>query len=350
VILGLGARQSWCDPETPTAALTAVDTATTFAHRTFYVASSDRILQVDSQTGDRTVISGYDADAGSWVGSGPDFLYLGGIAVLDANTLFVNDIGSLSSPTPRILRVDVATGDRQLVSDLQNPAQGPAWTQAALYLDVAPPSVAYVHNYTTGLYEIDLTSGQRRFVLTVSPLTSGSDIEVVDADTLLCAGGGANYLFGFSDLSATTPTISLLSSGTIGSGPAPGTFQGAIDRDPDGSVVLCDTQNFRLLRIDPVTGDRQIISDSSQSTPYSLCQFFDVAVEPDGVISSFDRDHHALLRVDPATGERLVMSGDPSGENVGSGLDLNPGGVPAFIALAPSPEPPAEVPGWLLYH
>ena len=71
-----------------------------------------------------------------------------------------------------------------------------------------------------------------------------------------------------------------------------------------------------IFRVDPVTGERTVISDATHGTGPDF-QPTSVAWSPDGTILASDTNARTLLRIDPATGNRTVLA---------SGLPLALGG------------------------
>jgi WD40 repeat protein len=62
-----------------------------------------------------------------------------------------------------------------------------------------------------------------------------------------------------------------------------------------------------IFRVDPVTGERTVISDATRGTGPAF-QPTSVAWSPDGTILATDTNARTLLRIDPATGNRTVLA------------------------------------------
>lgn len=79
-----------------------------------------------------------------------------------------------------------------------------------------------------------------------------------------------------------------------------------------GTYVQNSPDNkYGLVRIDPVTGDRTIISDDSLGSGPSFSYPTDIDMAPNGDLLVINQnDNRFLLRVDPATGNRTVVSGN----------------------------------------
>jgi sugar lactone lactonase YvrE len=180
---------------------------------TLLVADSvpDTLLRVNPTTGDRQVISG------SGIGSGPETQNVVGLALLPDNQLLAAD-----SQLDAIVRIDLATGNRTIVSS-NEVGSGPRYVDpfdvivasdgSALVINSVP--IIKRGNRRPGVLRVDLASGDR---------------------TLF---SGANAGAGFEMRTATSIAI-----------------------EADGSLLVIDAGLDRLFRIDPVTGDRVVISSS----------------------------------------------------------------------------------------
>jgi len=102
-----------------------------------------------------------------------------------------------------------------------------------------------------------------------------------------------------------TGNRSLVSGSGTGSGPAFDTPFG-IDVAANGDIIVADS--FGIVRVDPVTGDRTTISGSGTGTGPDFVRPGELEIEPSGNIVVVDA-LRSLLRVDPASGDRTVISG-----------------------------------------
>ncbi len=104
---------------------------------------------------------------------------------------------------------------------------------------------------------------------------------------------------------------------------------GAVVLAPGDVLVLTEAiecpfpSGNALVRIDPVTGDRTIISGREEdcSDVGAGPQFLDaenIAFEPGGDVLVADSRGMRVLRVDPATGDRSVLSGCLEPDNTGT--------------------------------
>jgi len=99
----------------------------------------------------------------------------------------------------------------------------------------------------------------------------------------------------------------------LGTGPSFG-FPGGIAVEADGALVVVDEGlTGRVIRVNPVTGDRVLVSGLDSETNTSLGSgpllLFpaDIAVAPDGALIVGDRTL-GVVQVDPLTGNRTILS------------------------------------------
>lgn len=114
---------------------------------------------------------------------------------------------------------------------------------------------------------------------------------------------------------AATGDRSIVSDTTTGTGPA---FQAprAVAVAADGSIFVADNDADpfgrgpgRILRVDPFSGDRTVVSDAAVGTGPALGFLESLAVEPDGTLVVVESRSRVLMRIDPVTGRRSVVSG-----------------------------------------
>jgi hypothetical protein len=170
-----------------------------------------------------------------------------------------------------LIRIDVATGDEVTVADAAT-GTGPAFNLLdALALDEANGR-AFVYDEPARILQVDLSTGNRTVV---SDTTTGTGpVFNIGTAAMVFDTGGARLIVAtpalpkagsFDDsLVAVDPATgdrTVLSDSTTGMGPA-FSFSGtiAIAADPgNGRVVVA--QNSTLLLVDLATGDRQLLYD-----------------------------------------------------------------------------------------
>jgi hypothetical protein len=89
-------------------------------------------------------------------------------------------------------------------------------------------------------------------------------------------------------------------------------------------VAATDLGLDAVVRVDPVTGDRTIVSDASTGIGPTFEHFGGIAVEGSGDLLVVDNTLDVIIRIDPITGDRTIISGS----GTGSGPEFeNPFGI-----------------------
>ena len=228
------------------------------------------IFAVDPLTGNRTVISNFARGAIS----GP--LYYG--LALDARgRILANLQGSVQ---PGVVRVNPRTDKRVIISDLSNPNQGPLLPASAVR-DLALDRFGKLLITTVfGVFQVHPRTGERRLLSDFADPAQGADSLDVFFSTGLAVEHTGHILF------------------------------------TSGFASLFDPRNL-LLRIDPETGLRTVLSDFDDSVQGPLGQALrGLAIERSGNIIVGAGDPvvggppNSLFRVDRKTGVRTILS-DP---------------------------------------
>ena len=255
----------------------------------FVLADRDRIIRVNSTTGDRSVVSGCNAaeflceDDDDVIGSGPRLTLIDAIAVdSDGSLIVADDFGDSTA----ILRVDPSTGNRTLLSSELRGSGPPLFGLVVSMILEGDGSLVILLN--DSVIRVDLATGNRTRVIAPS------------------FGNGPD------DLSLSSIAV-----------------------ETDGGLVV--GAFGAILRVDPVTGDRTLISGCAEFNSQVNCSgsglplgtINDIVIGTDGslVVGAFG----AILRVDPVTGDRSLISGCTEfegftdicvGNSRGSGLPL----------------------------
>ncbi len=287
------------------------------------------IFKVDPSTGDRTVISGFG------VGSGPDFSTPFGITVTLDGDILVTDISDDS-----IFRVDPTTGDRTRVSG-PGVGSGPAFGGPAgialgpgnsLIVTTEAPHEFMGFNIGD-VYRVDLTTGDRT-TLSSSFLGIGTGPDLFRPVSVVISANGQSLVTDFERILKIDPLTgnrSLLSGDQVGTGPDFGTPAG-IALEGNGDLLVADFDLDAIFRVDPTTGDRVFASGGGIGSGPELQSPLGVAVNADGTIFATDQETNALYSINPITGDRILFSGT----GVGLGPDFT---TPFFITVVPVPEP-----------
>jgi sugar lactone lactonase YvrE len=235
---------------------------------TLVVADCQGVLfRIDPVTGDRTIISG------NGIGAGPE----------SAATLIVGDTclqcfcisGCCVDAFQALVRVDAATGDRTLLSEdgwlNRSAGRGPRFKKVADVAREAHGTLVVTGKDT--VFRVDAATGARRVV--TGP-RRGSGPPLVDVLAIAVQGDGSLFV---ADRAAPF-------------------FEGTV------------------IRVDPVSGNRTLVSGPSRGSGPSIAIPEGLAVEADGslvLVDSYDRGDRfaAVIRIDPVTGDRTVVSQGP---------------------------------------
>ena len=352
--------------------------------------SGDAILSIDPATGDRMVISGAQPSGGDCIpiGSGEAFGDVGPIAEDLLGLLLAGD-GDGSGGGARVLVVDPETGDRSMLSGCEGEPVAPSGCSGSI-VGTGPAfdfvqaiavvgSDAASHPALAGelgnaliatdvedcssdtLLVIDRATGGRRALsgpdIGCTRVGAGDPISEITAmglapDGTIWAGdgdGSARVLRiepDTGDRSVTSGCATIenfrCTGEIVGSGPALSFVRGLEQADPTAPilalVVLSGCSGDTILAIDPISGDRTVISglDAACNPVGSGPEMFEaesLGRSPDGSLLVSEDQVGRLLRVDPTTGARQVVAGCS---------DLMPfGGIcePSAVVVGAGPQP-----------
>ncbi|MBI3329120.1 MAG: hypothetical protein HYZ81_20750 [Nitrospinae bacterium] len=312
----------------------------------------ESVLRVDRVTGDRTLVSGcvgFDPETFQCRGSGQStFGEPQGIAVEADGSLVVAVVVGFGS-SAAVVRVDRVTGDRTLVSGCTeitfhctaSRGSGPSLREPQGIAVEADGSLVVAvgigFSFSATVVRVDPRTGDRtvvsgctNFDRTTFQCTasrgSGPSLReprgiAVEADGSLVVAVDEFGLEGVVRVDPRTGDRTIVSGASTGRGPALLQPAGVAVED-DGSLVVADG-SFGLravVRVDPHTGDRTVVSGCADFDRITReCKaivgrgqpFEDpagIAVEADGHLVVVDRDLRAVVRVDPATGDRTLVS------------------------------------------
>ncbi len=248
----------------------------------------------------------------------------------DAAGLQRTDILYADWSNAQILAVDPSTGDRSALSSA-SVGSGPDFTAPhGVTVDLAA-SILYVTDATAdAVFAVDPASGNRSIVSSNSvgagpELGNPGDI-VFDAEdgSLIVADGGSfsggatnpPYLLRIDPVSGARE---ILSSNTVGSGPALANF-GGLALEKGGTLLLGQGTTEAVLRVDPLTHDRTTVSQFSVAgTGPEIDDLRGLALGSEGELFAIDRGvSKAVLGIDLANGDRTPISDS----SLGTGPDL----------------------------
>lgn len=227
------------------------------------------LFRINPMTGDRTVITSSD------VGSGLNLQVSDGICLDTDGTLLISNSGDFG--VGRVMRVDPLTGNRTVVSASNgSPVVGTG------------PSIVEPH-----WMDID---AQNRILLATKD--------------------------GVLRIDPLTGNRTLLSGVGAGNGPAFGDTVVGIDQESDGTILVSTlSRNVgAVLRVDPNTGDRSILSDATHGSGPAYLQA-SIVLQGNSIFATTLIPDIALIET--STGDRTTVSGNTVG--VGPSLGLSYG-------------------------
>jgi hypothetical protein len=257
------------------------------------IGSSGGVLKVDSTSGTRTVLSDFGDTQQGVVGSGPFSL-----AVESADSVL-----ALDPAANKLFRINTSTGMRAVLSDFSNAAQGTV---------------------------VDGMMGDGVLGLAVE---KSGNVLVTAKGAGSADNGSTAYRDALLRVDKTTGQRTRLSDfGDPAQGPLGGQCTFGVVVEATGSILVSDCNNLGsgagglLFRIDPITGQRQLLSDFGDPAQGQSAQHLaGIALESSGkivVASAFagSGGGGALFRVDPVSGQRVLLSdfGNPAQGATGS--------------------------------
>ena len=244
-----------------------------------------------------------------------------------------------------IVRIDRQTGDRTVLSDNNNPDQGPVFSQAA-GVAILPNGRIFVSDLVfNNVYEIDTVTGQRTVVSDeknfqirqpfgiTEGIVNGKRMIVV-ADTGSPEDGGV-----------VGPVLMDPDTGEVIPIPVPAdndvhyndprsvdvvVHAGAENGESD--IIMGNFGQGTIVRVNPTTGKRTIVSQSHGKQIIgdgpAFVSITDISMSRDGKsVLVLDLAQEAVFDVDLVTGNRVSVSRS-YGEQAGSGFNmLNPHGI-----------------------
>jgi hypothetical protein len=274
-------------------------------------------------TGTRTLLSTFSNATQGPLGDNPT-----GVAVEASGFILVIDYAVGTGGNGVLFRVDPATGNRTLLSDFGNSAQGPTGVDPVGVAVEASGFILVIDedagtNSAGALFRVDPVTGNRTLLSNFGDSAQGDtgiqaeNVAVEAAGTLLviASDGGTNGEGELFRLDPVTGNRTQLSNfGQENQGPK-GTNPTDVAVEASGFILVSDPAQGTsglgaLFRVDPATGNRTLFSDfgnpaqgPTESSPEG------VAVEASGTILVMDAGGAGkLFRVDPVSGNRTLLS------------------------------------------
>ena len=254
------------------------------------------LVAVDLASGARRIVSDSSTGTGPRF-RGPDAVALdGGRAIVLASNPGAPD----SDDDMALFAVDLASGDRSIVSDSSTGAGRPLGEDGDIAL-----AGNRVLTLGDGVIAVDLASGDRTIV---SNRTRGQGPHFLDHQPSIVLDGNRAIVADESDTNFRLVAVDLASGDrSIVSGEFTG--QGPMFRDTDDLLLDGDrvlvVARLGIFTVDLATGDRTILSGFSTGLG---------PIQPEGIARSGDRvyvtDHDlgAIVAVDPRTGQRTIVA------------------------------------------
>lgn len=267
------------------------------------------LLEIDPQTGNRTIISDLTH------GSGVPFSAPSGISFLPDGSLLVADDNDSA-----LFRVDPATGDRTIITSnntdyLRGTGVLSGYIEAQQFGDAILMSGSAIVSVDPVTGDRTLVSGSVDFPVVSAGL--GPDLNasgfVISGTDLFAASNSGTGLLKVDTLTGDRTTIS---DTGIGSGPVPSNILD-VEYDNAGNFLVSTLLSGTIFRIDPVTGNRTIVSGGGVGSGPRLPYASQIGVMPSGTLVVGGLLATSVLTIDPATGNRTILSDTTHGTGPG---------------------------------
>lgn len=213
------------------------------------------------------------------IGTGPKLVWPDQLVITSDNK-FAYVLDARQNARAMLFKIDLATGNREVVSDL---SIYDGDSTAALAIDEKHNRAFVAFGLTIGV--IDLTSGEHEIIanqsIGVGPILSGVGDMIYDNanDRLLVTSSSQEFVL---SLDLKTNKRSFLFDGTIGSGPAL-TRMASLALDKQNNLLYVSSVAFgeqtKIMAIDMATGNRTIVLDSCNG--HTLDYKYDANLELD---------------------------------------------------------------------
>ena len=249
------------------------------------------------------------------------------VAQLSPGTILVTDGDAGSELRGVLFQVDPTTGERVVLSDFNSPDQGPVGVQPFNVVVETTGTILVLDNEAAGtrglLFRVDPSTGQRAVLSDFSNPNQGPlgirpvGIALETTGAILVTDRSGIGPFGtLMRVNPVTGQRTVLSDFSDPNDGPLGAFPVGLAVEASGSIIVSDiragTGLGLLFRVDPSTGQRTVVSDFNDPNQGELgANATGVTAERSGTILISDgaaRISGLLFRVDPTTGQRIVLS------------------------------------------
>jgi DNA-binding beta-propeller fold protein YncE len=268
----------------------------------FVVDAGAGLFAIEVATGARAAVSDDVVGTGEPARTNPEPYAFNALALRPAAArAYVYD----EPGSDRILEIDVADGDRSVLSDATH-GTGPVLALSVPRMTTAFGTL-YVGGLSSTLLSVDVVTGDRT---QIHP-SAGSG-PAISRSTDLDADGAANRLYVLDDLADTLFAVDLVtlartvvSSSSVGTGPTLSALRD-VAVDPAGARAFVRT-NDEILSVDLGTGNRAVVADDVTGTGPALVDVCDLAWDPVGGRLLAALFGGGVLSIAPATGDRTLL-------------------------------------------
>lgn len=264
------------------------------------------LLRVDLESGARTVV---DLD------SYPMVIGVGPGAVAPSGELYLEAVNAVQLST--VVRYDPRSGETVGISgwvDDTGPdprGTGPGLEPGVAALTMGPWGVLYVLREGAGPMAIDVATGDRRVVSQSAAPAVGDGVELLEPVDLVVEREGWLLV---ADRFAALVRVAVDGGARRIAYAFPDLIEGPhrIDRLPDGRVVHAfgAGDGRQITVFDRGLGRASELSGPNRGAGPGLGGIVDLAVAPDGTVYLLDIALGAVIAVDPESGDRTVVSDD----------------------------------------
>ncbi len=270
---------------------------------------ADALVSVDPLTGNRSEFSG------GLVGLGTTFSEPRAISIDAMGYILVSD-----SIRKAVFEVDHLTGNRVILSG------DPLGTNVGSGVGFNDPrglaryggSVYVVDRSKRAVFKVDPATGDRT-IISGDPFGAnvGSGPNLRDGEELIVTATGKIIVTDSDEeavyvIDPVTGDRSILSDSLNGLGPDLRHPFGLV-MDASGKLIVSDRDDESLFLIDALTGDRSILSDALTGLGPGFNEPRGIALDLLGQILVADQREDALYKVDPLTGDRSILSDSLNG-------------------------------------